>query len=202
MRVFIITFTLLATMALLSEGKPAHAAGKGAQKRLENSKRMNEKYSDLIGEECEDVCPPIPGNSTSALECASCIVSKTGLLNLADFLSAIASGRFERNCTGRTSNRNRQQSEEKLEPMDETSEESKSEKSPEGSGETEESKSPKGCKPSKSCKSGNSDSDGSGEIEESSDKSDSDGSGEVDDTNQKSKKMQGRGQGKGIQQRY
>ncbi len=165
MKTFLITFTLLATMALLCEGKPVKAAGKCTKK---NSKKMNENFSELIGEECEDVCPPIPGNNTAALECASCIVNETGSSNLSDFLSAIASARSEKNCPGR----------DELESMDEISEN--------GSGET--SRSLKSGKSSKSRKSGKSD-DGSGEMDENSGKSNK--------KCKKQGKGKGKGKGKG-----
>ncbi len=95
MKATIAALTLLAVMVLLIEGKPLSIKekGRGVQRRLE---KLKEK---LISKQCEQVCPPMPGNSTSNLECARCIV--TGSLQLSDFLSAVALARSDKNCSSR-----------------------------------------------------------------------------------------------------
>ena len=95
MKAIVAALTLLAVMVILIEGKPLtiRERGRGVQRRLE---KLKEK---LIREDCEQVCPPMPGNSTSSLECALCIA--TGSPQLSDFLSAVALARSERNCSSR-----------------------------------------------------------------------------------------------------
>ncbi len=95
MKAIIAALTLLAVMVLLIEGKPLSIKekGQGVQRRLE---KLKEK---LVSEQCEQVCPPMPGNSTSNLECARCIA--TGSPQLSDFLSAVALARSDKNSSSR-----------------------------------------------------------------------------------------------------
>ncbi|XP_064389212.1 dentin sialophosphoprotein-like [Halichondria panicea] len=94
MKATIAALTLLAVI-LLIEGKPLSIKekGRGVQRRLEKFKEK------LISKQCEQVCPPMPGNSTSNLECARCIA--TGSSQLSDFLSAVALARSNKNCSSR-----------------------------------------------------------------------------------------------------
>ncbi len=97
MKAIVAALTLLAVMVILIEGKPLsiREKGRGVQRRV----RLEKLKEKLISEDCEQVCPPMPGNSTSSLECALCIA--TGSPQLSDFLSAVALARSERNCSSR-----------------------------------------------------------------------------------------------------
>ena len=75
----------------------------GKESFLERFVKKYPELLDVITEDCADVCPPAPRNTTAALECASCLLAETGSPAIAEFLSVISSVRNERGCDNRSS---------------------------------------------------------------------------------------------------